>query len=575
MYNRLLCFIGILLFVQACIKDIHDFSPESKKEYRTEIIGVVTDAVGHPLQNTMVTLAGKQVFSDAQGVYRFQDLWLNDIHNPIHFTKESYFNFTNSIAAHANSSMELKQTLIKKNFKETQILPITLIEIAPVTISFEGDALVTQVGNQPYSGSLLYAAEVLDLDRPMEKLAGYANATAVNERNELVALTHHSLLFLDLQTADGRKLKLKDGRKANIHWAAETSFPTANSAALWSFDEKLRLWQKEGTTLYQGKKFIGQAEELSTLAISSAYSSVRIHGRITDPIGRPVNGLLVRLHGEDGRLLAELSNHADGNFSASVPRYEKAFASIAQELCPVATIYRFEIPPLLTDTKLDDIQINIKKENLLTLNFRVLDCNSQPVKSGYIKLQINNQIFIGLVKDGMAQLQYINCSNARGYIAYFFDEVNQREALVFPTIASTANQITITVCQKAQNEYITIESSSLGIPKLEGTNFDYKINAKEKKISANFQSGQYKLQFHYNDEVENQVRAGEYEMFNGRLLDVRNAAEYAFENVKSNIVRIQNSEKAGSGAAVLGKFNFYITKSGKVHEVVGYFRKTI
>ncbi|MEI2747339.1 MAG: hypothetical protein V9E88_01095 [Ferruginibacter sp.] len=81
----------------------------------------------------------------------------------------------------------------------------------------------------------------------------------------MLLLTSYAMMAVELESAAGEKLQLKEGSEATLVFAvpavAQSSAPA--SIPLWYVDEKIGLWREEGTATKQGNQYTGKVKHFS------------------------------------------------------------------------------------------------------------------------------------------------------------------------------------------------------------------------------------------------------------------------------------------------------------------------
>jgi hypothetical protein len=108
--NKYLLVITVLLFtLQSCVKDQTGFEPNSNIPlYTNDILGVIEDESGAPIEGVRVMYDGQEALTDIFGVYQFKNVKVSSDQSFLSIEKTGYFAAGRSFSSVGNGTIKLK-----------------------------------------------------------------------------------------------------------------------------------------------------------------------------------------------------------------------------------------------------------------------------------------------------------------------------------------------------------------------------------------------------------------------------------------------------------------------------------
>jgi uncharacterized protein (TIGR02145 family) len=381
--------------------------PTQLGELRTaSAIGVVRDEQGNAVPMALVKSAFSlhQTTTDSNGVFFLNNFIVYDKLGFITIEKPGYFKGSRSFLPLQSGASRLEIQLLHRTlsgtFNSTSGGQITA---GSLQINFPSNGIV-QANGQPYTGTVNVFSRALDpssqamFDQMPGELLGGMN-------DSLRILQSFGMAAVELFGNNNEPLQLASGQNATLRFTIPAGLMNEAPETIdwWSFDEEAGYWKHEGIAQKQGNEYIGQASHFSWWNCDVPENFVELVGEVFDFNNVPISDALVNVDTESlgtGRVYT----NQQGIFSGRVPRNQVINISFSI-ICIESNDWVFVFDE---DLQIFEEDININISGLLSDRFpitgAVLDCNSQPVQFGYVKL--NSQVF--LTNNGQFTIQVCN-----------------------------------------------------------------------------------------------------------------------------------------------------------------------
>jgi hypothetical protein len=442
--------------ISSCQKEISGGPGVSSNRINVE--GVVTGPGGIPLQNVLIRAGSVEIMTDANGSFRVSNTQFTTAETFITASKAGYFTGSRTFFARSNSNNFLKIQLLPK----TEAAAINAssggtVPVGNATITFPANAFSNADGSA-YSGTISVKAAYLDPTNPKinEQMPGDLRGLRTN--GDLRGLRSFGMMNVELETAGGQKLKLKNGVTAQLSFPIPSSMSSVAGASipLWYFDETSGLWKEEGVALKSGNRYTGNVSHFTFWNVDDPFQYVRLEMRIVSPSEQPIPGARVELTS-----LVDSSTTYDytdltGFVDGYVPINVRLRRDIYNE-CN-ALISSTEIGPFSADTDLGLVQVT-SSTNQQTITGTVTNCNNLPLASGYVIISMPGNTVYANVTGGIFNITFTRCSIAASATLIAVDPATSQQGN--PVTVSLANPIvaagSLQACGTSANEFITIE----------------------------------------------------------------------------------------------------------------------
>lgn len=373
-----------------------------EKLITASINGSVVDEDGVPMDNVDVSIGSILTFTDANGVFSFNDIEMNQNGTLINAEKGGYFNNAKVVFTKANKTSVTKIMLIEKivtnSFEASSGGFSTMNGGATVDIPADGVELAS---GGAYSGNVHVFATWLDPTAEDLQLRMPGDLRATNLSDETVKLETYGMIGVELEGDDGEALNIADGQLATIELPVPASLQGSapSTIPLWHFDEETGYWVEDGeATLTNGDTYVGTVSHFSFWNVDVPYNFVHIEGRITDDQQQGVSWLEVQITLDANGEVAYGYTDEDGFYNGYVPINEgltlRVFGDCGEE------IYTEQIGPFSEDAVIPTFEIPNSSTNLLTVLGVLHDCQNEIEPDGYVRVHL-----------GQDQYNYIPVNN--------------------------------------------------------------------------------------------------------------------------------------------------------------------
>ncbi|MFN0081022.1 MAG: carboxypeptidase-like regulatory domain-containing protein [Ferruginibacter sp.] len=284
-----------IMSFQACNKDPEPPNPTDK----IELSGKVVNRNGAALSGVTVSTNGKNTITDANGMFRFQDLQVSDMHCKIVATKTGYFKGNASVSLLEDRINNVNLTLISDQAAfqadATQMEVIDLPTGAGVQLA--ANSIQTASGSS-YTGIINLSIVHLNPDDAdfMNVIPG-SDLSGQNTAGNNVQLLSYGMLMVKMTDNAGNELEIGAGKKATFKIPVPTSMASGAplTIPLWHFDEVAGIWKEEGTATKQGNFYMGEVSHFSSWNCDYPTDRGTIRGRIVDCNGNPLPNVKVKV----------------------------------------------------------------------------------------------------------------------------------------------------------------------------------------------------------------------------------------------------------------------------------------
>lgn len=239
--------------------------PELPKEGVTvpsDIFGRIVDELDIPMAGVTVTAGGKTATTDVNGIYIIKEVQLDQARAYITATKQGYFKGSRIFQPVKNGMS--RPSLIKLlAMKSIGVISAT----AGGAVQSAGGTRVEVPANaiDGYNGQITVVANYVNPTSPDFFARMPGDLAADNAENKRGALISYGMSHIDLLDDAGNKLKIKAGKEVTITLPVPQNLQASASTSIdmWYFDETKGIWKQEGKGTYQNGKYVGKVSHFS------------------------------------------------------------------------------------------------------------------------------------------------------------------------------------------------------------------------------------------------------------------------------------------------------------------------
>ncbi|MEZ4739698.1 MAG: PQQ-binding-like beta-propeller repeat protein [Flavobacteriales bacterium] len=254
-----LLLLTTLLVLSACRKESSEdvLPPPVTGGGRTiDVQGSVISGTGAQLSGAMVDCNGVSTTTDSRGVFRLQNVPVNEGSNFVRVRKSGFFNGGRIFQGFGDEDVSVKVKLLPKvqigSFQASVGGSASSPDGVGVTVPANGIA-------DGYQGTVRVFAQYMDptASAGISPIPGMDARSAANESGVLLSF---GMAHIELEAASGNPLQLTPGSMAQLTMpippGSQGSAP--DEIPLWYFDETEGLWIEEGSAQRQGSNYVGE-----------------------------------------------------------------------------------------------------------------------------------------------------------------------------------------------------------------------------------------------------------------------------------------------------------------------------
>lgn len=386
-------FTAILLITAGCRKDrdIVDTNityPEPGVFVETTIGGKVTSEAGNPVAGANVFLGSATAKTDFNGFFLFTNITVPENNAYIRVEHPSYFHGSRTMKVSAGTRNKVAIQLLSN--KPTQFVDAGsggTADYGDYSVQLPANGIVSASNGAAYTGQVGVAAKWLDPASDNFGIQMPGRLAGIRTDGSFTGMISKGMLAVELTDASGARLQIREGYEAMIKMKVDNAL-LGNAPAeipLWHFDEKSGLWVEEGSAELKNGFYEGNVKHFSFWNYDVPADYVYLTVKVQDQNGNPVSDALVQLVSiEDGNYGSGYSNNT-GEVSGMVPKGVQFDANVRFNFgnC-TSSVYEETVGPF-TQTEMLTITVNSSlADYVYTISGDLVDCNGQPVTSGYI-----------------------------------------------------------------------------------------------------------------------------------------------------------------------------------------------
>lgn len=381
----------ITLAIVGCQKDSVEFVPDNNQSelIKANIFGVVESDDNQPIEGAVVTYRGEETFTDSYGIYTFDNVNIDTKHNVLNISKDGYHLHSRTFRTKQATTVQLRSKIIPLQFdKSFTSNQGGIITSEGVVLEFPANAIVLEDSGTDYQGEVMVAIEYFENDNEELQQTLPGDLSTLNKNDEIESQEFFGAASVVLQTPSGDKLQIKSGNTVTLKFDLPSGdIPSDLSAG--SFDHSLGLVKEETDASITNDYLVAEVSHFTWWYIYKSIPHVQIDGIVTDQDGNPFGSRYIKVFRNNGFICCYGSIASDGSFVGRVPQGESLVFQIfdyggdcdwSQE------IHSMNIGPLLQDTPLGSILIQLDNTNQCSVSGTVIDCDDNPVTDGFIKI---------------------------------------------------------------------------------------------------------------------------------------------------------------------------------------------
>ncbi|HYF66642.1 MAG TPA: carboxypeptidase-like regulatory domain-containing protein [Ohtaekwangia sp.] len=472
MQRIILClsFLGIISII-ACnddddnrrkIIDPNPVSPTLGERVTASVSGFVSDEDGNPLPYATVIAGEDEILTDAYGHFNVANASLGKFAGFVRISKPGFFENLITFTPRAGKETFLRVVLLSKS--ETGSVSATTGGDVTLTgggkIELPANGIVVASTNAAYSGDVKVYARMIDLSGGNAlPLSVPGDGRGIDEAGHLKALKSFTTIVVELTTAGGQALQIKEGQSANITLPIPAALQGEAPATigLWSLDTDTGIWKEQGTATRDGSSYTGTVTHFSFWSGAEGINTVNFTARVTNSASEPLVHVPVIItpagqpknsgYGRFGHTDSE--GYVTGAIFANMDFVLDIVTPCAQ------SAYALDFSTTHVDLNLGTLTGNLG-QSMVTLSGTVLNCESQPVTDGFVQTYDGGFYHRIPVTNGVFSFMGVMCTNTTVNIVPVDNDTYEQDEPVSVSLTAGNNDLgTLTACGTSTMGYIT------------------------------------------------------------------------------------------------------------------------
>lgn len=427
---------------------------------KTNLQGNIVDENNQPAAGVTIKVGTMTTITNSTGYFRISDASLDKNTSLVTAEKVGYFKGYRVFSATSGTN-QIVIKLVKKSLTAT--ITASSGGSAALTngakISLPANGVVMASSGAAYSGDVKVFASYIDPTAADIAQTVPGSFMANDKNGKRVALASYGMLAVELETASGEKLQIKQGTVAALTCPIPASVLSTAPAtiALWYVDEQTGVWKEEGSATKQGNNYVGDVKHFSFWNCDYPYAAVNISATFKNSTGLPLVHVSVKITAIGTGGAAHGNTDSLGQVKGLVPANKDLLLEV---LDPCGNIvYSQNIAALSQPTDLGIITVSgSAAPSLVTFKGTLLNCSGLPVKNGFATISINNMVrYAATNVNGEFSTTFLACSGNNGIARVLgIDQTAQQQSATSTINLTTpiTNAGNITACGTSSAQYI-------------------------------------------------------------------------------------------------------------------------
>lgn len=435
-----------------------DLFPE-EKQVLASVQGKVIDNNGDPVAGAQVSSGEAGTLSDADGIFRLDNIKLSSRFGFVKVVKEGYFTGSRSILAAAGSesfvSIKLSPRTSSGSFAASGGGTVDLQ--TGTSVSFGAASVVNEATGAAYGGTVHVYASFLDptIADAAQRMPGDLRGIAGDGKETV--LQSFGMMVVELEGDGGEKLQIADGKKASITMKIpDALMATAPSTIpLWYFNDTTGRWVEQGLARRVGNQYVGETAHFTWWNCDAPMGAVSFKVHLQDGHGNPLSFTNLRITSPTMGVRGGYTD-ADGNASGLIPKGQQLTMEAVDNCGDVLVSKHIE-------ASLDNVDLGTltvaDNRPVITLTGTVINCEGAAVDSGFVNAVVEGQVYRAHVTKGAFSLAIARCSGAAVDAVVFagdYKTLKQGVPVMMTVGTENINMGQLKACGEEVNQYFNI-----------------------------------------------------------------------------------------------------------------------
>jgi hypothetical protein len=329
--------------------------------------------------------------------------------------KDGYFSLTKTLVVSPENDNVVRAQLIRKQLSGS-VDACKGGEVSLTTgakIKLPAGAVIDPATNAPYTGKVnVYMAWMDPSDvRILYQMPGDLRGTTTSGAERMIIT--YGMINVDLETEGKKKLQLDPSKPAELNYPVPAILISGAPATspMWHFDEATGRWKEEGVAKLVGSNYVTSVKHFSCWNVDVVYDQplIKYCVYVIDENKKPYLNSHILIRRANDKWGAHGYTNADGYVCGQIPMNTPLKLEILGEVTCEQAFLSSPIGPYKNDVLIDTVVVRRNPEKMVTITGTAVDCNDNPITSGYVQGSIRSLGFVGKITNGKFEFTITRC----------------------------------------------------------------------------------------------------------------------------------------------------------------------
>ena len=433
--------------------------PDLTTKVSASVSGFVTDENDAPVLGATVQVGTSSISTDKFGFFEVKNVQVVKTAATVTVSQPGYFKGIKTWMGEQGKVAFFRIKLIPK----TSVGTINSSTGGNVTlrnglsITLPAGALVNAATNAAYTGAVNVAAYWInpmaaDLSRIMP-----GDLRGLNADGALKLLRTFGMAAVELTGSGGELLQIATGKSATLSLPipAALAADAPASIPLWYFDESNGLWREQGEATKSGNNYVGNVTHFSFWNYDTPANYVQFSCTIKDQSNNPVKGALLKITVVGTYNSGYGVTDSLGYVSGPVPDNAQLLLEVYSSVYCQSPIHTQAFTTSNVPVSLGTITI-LPANGIGRFTGTLVDCNNNPIASGYVMIYMNNDYDRLWVNNGVIDYARYLCTNTMNVTLIGIDPANNQQSgpYNFTLVSGNTSIGSLQACGTSSTEFI-------------------------------------------------------------------------------------------------------------------------
>jgi hypothetical protein len=258
------------------------------------------------------------------------------------------------------------------------------------------------------------------------------NLTGIGLANQTATLASMGMIGVELTSASGEPLQLKQSTKATIGFFIPNDMLASAPATIpiWSFDEDAGIWREEGIAEKIENEYKADVRHFSFWNCDAWFETVEWTGHFNFDNDAPAGQVRVCISIDALNTKACAYAQEDGIVMGAVAKGEPMTLEVFDECFNV--VLTTSIGPFYSSPASSDFIVHGGIFDLITVTGSALNCNLQPIQDGVVRVWIDEKLYYKSLTQNQNEFSVTgsNCNHGSIRVRAYDEENDQHSELL-------------------------------------------------------------------------------------------------------------------------------------------------